>query len=1038
MKALSAIKLNSYRRSLPISALLMAIICSVSFYFAFSYYVEKEVIQQQSASLKQVSHNTAINFARRMDQSRHKIQFLHALPSIESFVEQYRQTSSSVFGVNPAASPKSQLEKIFSAFIAANPDIRQIRLIGKNNNGKELVRVERRGQEIIVVADDLLQEKGDTDYFSQIATLSPNEEYLSDITLNREFGEVEKPIWPTYRIAKAIYDDDLNYFGFIIINIDASLLLDLLYEDFRGTALSLFILNTQGYFVDSPVAEWNFGFDLDKLTANWQQLTEGAVLPISGEVAKVHFIAGPDYYLYGSRQMLSNREGRAVHLIAGVSEQAIADQVQRSSQLTLYLMLAIFILVMLVTYIYQRQINRRLSLYDDQSRYEAIVDGSSDAIISIDKSGKILSWNESAAYLFGLNESQAKQQKIFSLLHSQDNAPPLSAQTLANIIKNKVSTSLEVEVRSLSNAAQILSVNLSPVVPSNAAIAPTVAALIRDITESRVNQQKIVAINDSLEKQVVERTQQLALATQEAMKANETKSAFVANISHEIRTPLNGIAGMLELLRREKLTTKQLDFVNMATGSVATLTVLINDLLDLTKMESGKLDIVMEPINLIEIVSDVVSSMSMKTAEKNVDLYLDCTKVQCEHIVSDGYRLKQILINLLSNAFKFTHQGEITVKLSSYKSPLNDNRAVLEIEVIDTGIGISLDQQQKLFKPFTQANNSIAKKFGGTGLGLSICKQLAQLLDGDIKVTSVVNQGSTFALSLQADIDHYAEPKAVGPMLLGVKCHILLTDKHENTILLSQFKAWKAQVTTGSRLQELYSLAEQDWPSLLVIESNLVDQQFIQWLETVDPRLCKVLLINDGSHAPTASLVAKDNCQYLEHPVLPIALLNSYHAMLKIEQQSDISLPASPVLAEQGEKQYQVLVVDDNEINRFVAQGLLEKYPIEIHNAKDGAQAISLIQALPKEKTLDLILMDCQMPVMNGFETTQLIRQGAIGERYKQVPIVAMTAGAMSGDRDSCLQSGMDDFIAKPLDPALFEKKVMLWLTQSPVSQAQN
>ena len=1023
----------SFSKSLlPISAFVIALLCSVGFYLIFSWYIEKGVIEQQNEVLQQVNHNSETNFERRLNQSRNKINFLHALPTIHDFVA-WQQVKPSVL-ISGNDSPKQQLEDIFVAFAQSNPEIRQIRLIGKENNGRELVRVERRGVLISSVSFDLLQEKGDADYFREISRLSPDEIYISDITLNREYGVVENPIWPTYRIAKPIYDDSLNYYGFIIINIDASYLLNLLHEDFRGTSLSLFILNSKGYFVDSPFEEFNFGFDLDKPEVNWKQQTQEAALPSLGKVSNVQLANGKGYYIFASKQVLSTRESRSVYLISAVSEDSVAVQVNRSSHSTLYLMIVIFLLVIGVTYAYQRQINRRLSLYDDKSRYEAIVAGSSDAIISTDKFGKILSWNESASYLFGLNESQAKQKKIFDFLTAEEDEQPISESLLADIISDKRSLTLEVKISASSNTVQILSINLSPVVPSNSSIAPTVAALIRDITESRKNEQKIVAINDSLEKQVEERTQQLELATQEAMKANETKSAFVANISHEIRTPLNGIGGMLELLSREQLSQKQLGYLNMAKGSVATLTVLINDLLDLTKMESGKLDIAIEPMNIIETVSDVVSSMSMKAQEKGLALYLDCTKAQCEHLVSDGYRIKQILINLLGNAFKFTESGGVTVKLSSYRNRLNDNRVVVDILVIDTGIGISLDQQQKLFKPFTQANNSIAKKFGGTGLGLSICKQLAHLLDGDIQVNSVVNQGSTFSLSLQADLDKQAEPKAVGPLLLGVKCHILLEDKNENAILVSQFKAWKAEVTTGSRLQELYSLQEQALPQMLVLETSMVDKPFMDWfIRSVDHHQCKLLLVNSENQDALSSLSELANVCYLDHPVLPIELLSSYSQMLKAEEAPSWIVVEKNLGQKAIEKQrsYQVLVVDDNEINRFVAQGLLEKYPIQVHNAKNGADAISLIQSLSEDEEIDLILMDCQMPVMNGFETTELIRQGAIGDKLKHVPIVAMTAGAMSGDRDSCLESGMDDFIAKPLEPASFEKKVMQWLEQN-------
>ncbi|WP_162266437.1 ATP-binding protein [Paraglaciecola hydrolytica] len=920
---------------------------------------------------------------------------------------------------------KTRLTTIFTAFLQSNPEIRQIRFIGKANNGKELVRVEKNANRLVVTPNELLQEKGNTDYFLAVSTLKNNEVYVSDITLNREYGVLDNPMWPAIRVAKPVFDENFNFFGLVIINIDASALIETIQQDFAQTDFELYLINSDGYFIIAPKSSLLFGFDLNRPDATWHALTNDAQLPLFDDYAKVSFNK-QDTLVFGSQLILSRYQDRALFIVSGISKSNIAQLIDRQRIFVILLLGLLLGIVVLVIYLYQRYVNNLISLYDDQSQYEAIITGSSDAIIRIDSKGNILDWNESATYLFNLNKINTKDTKFFDIIMLHDNHEVISETIFSDIIANNTSVSMELETKSELSESKLLNVNLSPVKPKNAAIKPSVSALIRDISESRRNQQKIIALNESLERQVQERTKQLEAATAQAMAANNTKSAFVANISHEIRTPLNGIGGMLELLSREKLSDKQQSFISMAKNSVSTLGVLINDLLDMTKIESGKLNIEKAPFNLIETVSVVVSTMYLKASEKGLTLLLDCTQVKHETIISDSYRLKQILVNLLGNAIKFTEKGAITVSLKTTTHPENDDMVLLDISVTDTGIGISQANLLKLFRPFTQADNAIEKQFGGTGLGLSISKQLAKLLGGDINVTSEFNEGSTFSLIIEAEADSSIEAKYTGSILSGRQCCLVMPEQKEAELVMKQLQAWGAKVTNFSKTDELYRIENAELPDILIVDYDKIDAHFADWqLTNSADKKCKLLLVTQITDN-NISIAENENCIHITRPILPLDLLTSYkllrHPNLKLD----------PIgLSQDNQDQphrYSLLIVDDNEINRFVAQGLLEKFPIDVFTAVNGLEALEYLKSVKDDRQLDLILMDCQMPIMDGFEATKSIRQGKAGQHATNIPIIAMTAGAMSGDKDSCIQAGMNDFISKPLDVELFEQKVMQWL----------
>lgn len=409
---------------------------------------------------------------------------------------------------------------------------------------------------------------------------------------------------------------------------------------------------------------------------------------------------------------------------------------------------------------------------------------------------------------------------------------------------------------------------------------------------------------DQLAETLNAREQALKLALLKAQEASTTKSQFLASMSHEIRTPMNGVIGMLNLLDNEPLTDKQKKYTQVAKSSADSLLNLINDILDVSKIEAGKLNIEMIDFDIHHLFSDFATSMSHRIQNPNLKLIVDIDDLQETIVQGDPGRIRQILTNLVGNAIKFTQQGSITVtaKLTPTltEGDLNDE-LMLHCDIQDTGIGIAKDKLNQLFDLFTQADSSTTREYGGTGLGLSIVKQLCQLMRGDIEVSSEINRGSLFSFSIQLQ-------------------------KSSTQPIKEQSKDFTRKT--------------------------------------------------------------------------PI----------------NVSFPT-------GSK---ILLAEDNKTNQLVALGILESLNLQVDIAEDGQQAIEMLKK--HDSTYSVILMDCQMPVMDGFTTTHKIRSGEAGKEISDIPIIAMTANAMQGDRDKCLQAGMNDYVAKPIDEKILYKTLSHWL----------
>jgi two-component system, sensor histidine kinase and response regulator len=541
--------------------------------------------------------------------------------------------------------------------------------------------------------------------------------------------------------------------------------------------------------------------------------------------------------------------------------------------------------------------------------------------------------------------------------------------------------------------------------------------IFRDITEQRRQQEEI------------------RLARDVAEEATRMKSDFLANMSHEIRTPMNAIIGLSHLVLKTGLAPRQRDYIEKVQASGQHLLGIINDILDFSKVEAGKLDVESENFELEQLLDHTASLVSERCNAKGLELVLEVAPDVPPRLVGDSLRLGQILLNYANNAVKFTHKGEVVISVRASRRTAHD--VVLLFRVSDTGIGLTAEQRGRLFQSFTQGDASTTRKFGGTGLGLAICKRLAGLMGGEVGVESDYGKGSTFWFSARLGIGEASGRELLPkPDLRGR--HVLVVDDNEHArlaiaaMLRTMSFTTEEQAGGAAAVEAVRRAAEEgrpfdivylDWrmPGMDGIEAA----QRIRALGLASPPLLMLVTAygRDEMHRE-----AQDNgiANVLVKPVSPSLLLDATVSALG-QTRGPVARAEAPGVdpTSAAVRGARILLVEDNDTNQQVARELLEDAGLRVDVAENGEVGLAMLE----RAEYDLVFMDMQMPVMDGLEATRALRRV---ERFASLPVVAMTANAMEEDRRRCLESGMNDFLVKPIDPQELLTVVLRWVRQRP------
>ncbi|MHB1349558.1 MAG: PAS domain S-box protein [Desulfobulbus sp.] len=646
------------------------------------------------------------------------------------------------------------------------------------------------------------------------------------------------------------------------------------------------------------------------------------------------------------------------------------------------------------------------AILSSEARLRSIMDGVTDSLITVSEEGVVESCNPATETMFGYSAEELIGKKVQLLLPEQyHRRAERFFRELSRSKSSSIGRRLTLRGRRKGGATFPLSLSLGT---ARLAGHTLFAATIRDISDIKENQRA------------------LREAKANAEMANAAKSDFLARMSHEIRTPMNAIIGMGNLIRMSSLDPQQVHYVENISSASKSLLKIINDILDFSKIEAGRLSLEAIEFRLDDIFSNMKNVIGLPAYDKGIELLFHLDEAVPPVLVGDPLRLEQVLTNLANNAVKFTCEGEVTIQ--ARVEGLTGNEAIIGFSVKDTGIGMDPAQVDSLFNPFTQADGSITRQYGGTGLGLTICKRLVEMMGGRICVESEVGKGSTFSFMLTLPFKETAMGDPVcklagltaivvdpGPESGALLCHFL-----ENVKIRT---VWAAGIEEGiARFADMSGDARQE-PDLLIVDvtsSSFEVNPFVEWMRDHP----KVRSICVTGLAIKPELKNRDFCSaYVSKPIIKSQLLDTVQRVMQLSSCKGNGIlgtkdNAKDLRAMRGKK---VLLVEDNAINQLYAVKILEKLGIGVDTAKNGAEAVKAVVA----DSYDLVLMDMEMPVMDGLKATAEIRRIPEG---RDLPIVAMTAHAMEEHRQLALNSGMDDYIAKPIELKNMTEVLIKWL----------
>ncbi|MGO4236044.1 response regulator [Pseudarthrobacter sp. YAF2] len=658
----------------------------------------------------------------------------------------------------------------------------------------------------------------------------------------------------------------------------------------------------------------------------------------------------------------------------------------------------------------------------------AIVNSSTDAILSTTPEGVITSWNPGAERQYGYPAEEAIGKDGRILL------PPGGSDGTEEIFERlrESGDAMNFETEHVRKDGTVIpvSVTVSPIQKDGNLRG--VAVIARDITLRRAAEDELRA------------------ARAAALEASRLKSEFLATMSHEIRTPMNGVVGLTALLLETSLDETQKQYAHGVKGAGDALLALINDILDFSKLEAGKVELDLRPFDPRLLVEEVAGLLAEPARAKGLELIAFCEPNVPGRLIGDSGRIRQILLNLASNAVKFTPKGEVALRIGTETPETGpESAAGVYFEVRDTGIGIAPTQHARLFESFSQADASTTRRYGGTGLGLAICSRLTEAMNGEIGMRSVPGEGSTFWFRIPLPVAPAStDPLPTADVLTGMRVLVVDDNTTNRLVLESQLRGWRLQPDAvpdaKTALARAREAAGRGAPfDLAVLDLCMPEMNGLELARAIkaDPALNHIeLIMLTSTMQVEGSAIAEAGVR--EWLMKPVRSSEFYNRLIRLMSTSEKRPPGESLTSTTsaavagrsvsapsytGLVRGRLLVVEDNEVNQLVARSTVAKFGYLVDVVGNGAEAVSAV-----EKTrYDAVLMDCHMPVMDGFEATRIIRSEKGNNR---LPIIAMTAGALDGDRERCLAAGMDDYLAKPVDASELEAALSRWVPDQTAS----